>query len=185
MLCQRCGKRSANVHYKQIVNGAVYEEYLCSECAEEKNKSFPSFETGLDDFFGSLFVGSSPASSSLRGGKSCPLCGATLRDISSTGKLGCAKCYEVFADELKSTVTGIHGNVTHVGRAPGGHREMLERQEKLEELKKRQQKAVEVQDYELAAKLRDEIKELTEGGSAKTSADSQARKSGSDSSEGK
>ncbi len=185
MLCQRCGKRSANVHYKQIVNGAVYEEYLCSECAGEKNKGFSSFDVGFDDFFGNLFAGSTSASSSLRGAKTCPLCGATLRDISSTGKLGCAKCYEVFADELKSTISGIHGNVTHIGRAPGGHREMMERQEKLEELKRRQQSAVEAQDYELAAKLRDEIKELSEGKNARSVSEGDVRKKHSDGSEGK
>lgn len=179
MMCQKCGKRSATVHYKQVVNGAVYEEYLCSECAGEKNIGFSPFENSFDEIFGNLFT-SAPSGSALRSSRACPLCGATLRDISATGKLGCAKCYEVFKDELRNTVVGIHGNVTHVGRAPGGHKELLERQEKLDELKKRQQKAVDEQDYELAAKLRDEIKALSEG-KPLPNTDSEHGKSGNDS----
>lgn len=158
MLCQKCGKNTATVHYKQIINGAVYEEYLCTECADKTNKGF-TLDGGFDELFGKLF-GSYRTSSELKSPKACPLCGSTIRDISNSGKVGCAKCYEVFREELMPTVTGIHGNVTHIGRTPGNHREMMEKQAKINELKARQQKAVEEQDYELAAQLRDEIKAI-------------------------
>ncbi|MBR2461418.1 MAG: UvrB/UvrC motif-containing protein [Clostridia bacterium] len=167
MMCQKCGKRAASVHIKKVVNGAVGEEYLCAECAGSSGIGMVHpFEKGIEELFGNLFA-SSPAGVTVSR-KSCPLCGATLRDISGSGKVGCAKCYEVFRDDLRSTVSGIHGNVHHVGRAPGNHREMMERQAKLDELKREQHKAVEEQNYERAAELRDRIKALMEEGSEKT-----------------
>lgn len=162
MLCQKCGKRTANVHYKQVINGVVKEEFLCSECASAFNMSTP-FENGADELFGNLFAGSSVFSG--RAKRACPLCGATARDISVSGKVGCAKCYEVFKDELQRTVVGIHGNVHHVGRAPGKHKEAMELQARLDALKAEQQKAIEEQNFELAAELRDKINELSASGS--------------------
>ena len=69
----------------------------------------------------------------------------------------------MFGNELKTAAYRIHGGVRHVGRAPGNHREEMERQAKLDELKKRQSKAIEEQDFELAARLRDEIKAINDG----------------------
>ena len=162
MLCQKCGKRNANVHYKQVVNGVVKEEYLCSQCAASGNMDM-NLNKGTDELFGNLFAGSSLFSG--RAKRTCPLCGATARDISVSGKVGCAKCYEVFKDELQRTVVGIHGNVHHVGRAPGKHKEAMELQAKLDALKAEQQKAIEEQNFELAAELRDKISELSRSNS--------------------
>lgn len=164
MLCQKCGKRTANVHYKQVINGAVKEEFLCSECAASGNMNIP-FEKGADELFGNLFAGASAFSG--RGKSVCPLCGASVRDISVSGKVGCAKCYEVFKNELQRTVVGIHGNVHHVGRAPGKHKETMELQAKLDALRAEQQKAIEEQNFELAAELRDKINQLSANGSEK------------------
>ena len=166
MLCQKCGKRTASVHFKQIINGAIHEEYLCSECANGGTSVY-SLEKGMEELFGSLFAGASIAGTRTK--KCCPLCGATIRDISGSGKVGCAKCYEVFKNELKGTVSGIHGNVHHVGRAPGKHAEIMKIQAEIEDLKQQQQKAVEEQNYELAAELRDKIKALTEQNDGKES----------------
>ena len=67
---------------------------------------------------GSLFTPKSH--NALRGStvKACTLCGSTWRDLRESGKVGCAKCYDVFRDELESTVQSIHGRAAHVGRHP-------------------------------------------------------------------
>ncbi|MBQ9115793.1 MAG: UvrB/UvrC motif-containing protein, partial [Clostridia bacterium] len=162
MMCQKCGKKPVSVHIKKIVNDVYSDEYLCNDCAGSSAMHVTNpFEKGIEELFGNLFASS--ASGITKSVKCCPLCGATPRDISGSGKVGCAKCYEVFRDQLRSTIGGIHGNVHHVGRAPGNHREMMERQAKLEQLKAEQQKAIEDQNFELAAELRDKIKELSEG----------------------
>ena len=159
MMCQKCGKRAATVHYKQIINGAVSEEYLCSECASAHGSGLHfSMEKSADELFGNLFSGTSVFSGI--GGAVCSLCGSTARDISVSGKVGCAKCYEIFRNDLKKRVTRIHGNVHHVGRAPGKHRETMERHAHLEALRAEQHKAIEDQKFELAAELRDKINAL-------------------------
>lgn len=161
MICQKCGKQQATVHLKQVVNGVMHEEYLCSSCANGESSFFTdSFDMGADSLFEALFSGGRHTAQTVK--TVCPLCGATLRDVQKSGKAGCAKCYEVFAGELKNAAYRIHGGVQHVGRAPGNHREEMERQAKLEQLKERQAKAIEEQDFELAAKLRDEIRELSD-----------------------
>lgn len=126
MLCQKCKKNQASYYYKQTVNGVTSETALCSECAQKYGagsglsfSSSPSiFGGGLlgNDIFGGLF---SPFGHGIYADeKKCTLCGLTFEDIKRAGKVGCAKCYEVFERELSPTVASIHGNVSHVGRRP-------------------------------------------------------------------
>ena len=161
MICQKCGKRNATVHLKQVINGVAKEEFLCSLCAGEGGSFFSTSDIGSESLFDALFSGGAHTSAATR--KSCPLCGSTARDIQKSGKAGCAKCYEVFRGELSAAAYRVHGGVHHVGRAPGKHKEEMERQAKLDELKSRQAKAIDEQDFELAAKLRDEIKAIVNG----------------------
>ena len=161
MMCQKCGKRTATVHLKQVINGITEEKYLCSQCAGNENNFFSlNSDISTDLLFDTLFSGGRHTSSET--GTVCPLCGATSRDIQKNGKAGCAKCYEVFRRELKNAAYRIHGGVQHAGRAPGNHREEMERQAKIDELKEQQAKAIEEQNFELAAELRDKIKALSE-----------------------
>ena len=54
MICQNCGKREANTHIKQIINGDMAESHLCSDCARHLGYSdmFSGFDLDLADFFG-------------------------------------------------------------------------------------------------------------------------------------
>lgn len=161
MICQKCGKRTATVHLKQVINGVAHEEYLCSTCANAENGFFTAdSDVSGSSLFDALFSGGRHTVNTNT--TTCPLCGSTARDIQKNGKAGCAKCYDVFRRELKTAAYRIHGGVQHAGRAPGNHREEMERQAKIDELRARQAEAIEEQNFELAAKLRDEIKALTE-----------------------
>ena len=161
MICQKCGKRTATVHLKQVINGVGHEEYLCPICANTESGFFTTeIDTSGDTLFDALFSGGRHTVNA--SAATCPLCGSTARDIQKNSKAGCARCYDIFRRELKSAAHRIHGGVQHVGRAPGNHREEMERQTKIDELKTRQAEAIEEQNFELAAKLRDEIKALTE-----------------------
>ncbi len=157
MLCQKCQKNNATVHVKQTVNGVKTEMLLCSECAEKENLGsfFPS-----DNLFSGFFSDSIFGGEYLKEQKKCSLCGSTRRDLADKGRAGCAKCYEVFADELKNIIYGIHGNAVHTGSVPGKHLENIEKRKEIERLKKEQQQAVLEQNFEQAAVLRDKIKEL-------------------------
>lgn len=170
MICQICGKNPATTHIKTVVNGALAEYDLCSACAKARGLfSELSFD------FGSLlggFIGSGAhAAATVR----CPQCGASFAEISESGKIGCAECYKVFLNQLLPTIRRIHGTAQHKGKSPGTSAlRLVEPAGKIavvkaspaEEKRKALQAAIERQDFERAAILRDEIKALENRGEA-------------------
>ena len=95
-----------------------------------------------------------------RTGKRCPGCGSTYADIAESGKVGCPQCYETFGDELSHLIGSVHGTTTHTGCVPSRHRAKKERADRLRALKKDLEAAISAEEYERAAKLRDEIRSL-------------------------
>ena len=165
MLCQKCNKNEANTHIKTVINGKLTEYALCSTCAKEMGYS--NFLTNLDfhSLLGGLFENLTLSDTT----EKCPKCGATFDDIISTGKIGCAECYQYFDTKLKPTIQRIHGTTEHKGKSPG--KSALSIPEKrteiaissssvVEQKKLQLRNAIEEQRFEDAAKLRDEIKVL-------------------------
>lgn len=170
MLCQNCGKNEATTHIKQIINGDMAESHLCAECAKSLGYSdvFSGFGLDLSEFLGGFLGDMMP---SLRRSKTerCPKCGISFNDIVRSGKVGCAECYRTFYDELLPSIQRIHGRIKHSGKASHGASEKPREEtteEKIEKLKKQMNETVAAQEFENAAKLRDEIKAL-EGGENK------------------
>ena len=169
MMCQHCGKNPATTHIKTIVNGTLTEYDLCSECAKEKG--YTNFFKEMQFDFGNLlggFIGTQPARSAAQ---RCPQCGASFAEISESGKIGCAECYRVFRDKLMPTVSRIHGTAKHKGKIPGtAALRIVEPAGKMtvvpniEKKRSELKKAIEVQDFERAAVLRDEIRDMEQGG---------------------
>ena len=90
----------------------------------------------------------------------CPVCGRTYSDFRKTGRLGCGKCYSIFRTMLSSTMRQIHQNPSHMGKIPSHSDSEIKLKRKYEMLKQQLSKAVENEDYEAAAKLHREIKEI-------------------------
>ncbi len=170
MLCQNCGKNEATTHIKQIINGDMAESHLCSDCASHLGYSdmFSGFGLNLSGLFGGLLGDMMP---SVAAGKSprCPKCGTSFEEIVHSGKVGCADCYRTFYDKLLPSIQRIHGKIKHSGKvtnsAPVEPKEETT-EEKIEKLKAAMNEAVAKQEFENAAKIRDEIKAL-EGGESK------------------
>ncbi len=163
MKCQKCNQREANTHIKKVVNGEYTEYMLCSECAHSVGYG-NVFDLEMNDMFGGLlqsfFTGALPARS---GASRCHVCGSTYGDITNTGKVGCANCYEAFYSELLPSIKRIHGNTEHSGKVPSGvEYTEVKAEPKLEDdikpLKAELKKAIDEQNFELAAELRDKIK---------------------------
>ena len=115
------------------------------------------------DLFSDFFDGFSffPEAAIYKEETKCPVCGRTFGDFRTTGKLGCGKCYEVFAAPLSSTLRQLHGNPVHNGKIPSGIAgSELKAKRKLEELKTKLAAAVKAEDYETAAKLHKQIREI-------------------------
>ena len=166
MLCQNCGKNEATTHIKRVVNGETAEKHLCVSCAEHLGYSdmFSGFGFSLDGFFGGLLGENMPLLGAEREEK-CPKCGYTFSDIAKSGKLGCADCYRKFYDKLLPSLQRIHGKIKHTGKQV-----MIPVQVSTEpkinpvaKLKEDLQKAIEEQNFEQAAVLRDRIKEMEAG----------------------
>ena len=117
----------------------------------------------LPNLFGSMFFGEPQHRRMSTGSvRACPKCGMTLDEIADTGMLGCAECYNVFAQELAPYLTRIHGRAAHVGRIPRSAGGELKLRSELNDARTALKKAIDAQEFEQAAQLRDRIKELDE-----------------------
>lgn len=167
MKCQKCGAENANTHVKTIINGEFKEYDLCSECAHKMGYTnvFSDMDSDFSNLLGSFFTNVLPARTQAT---RCEFCGSTYAEIAKTGQVGCAHCYELFADRLYPSIRRIHGNTTHCGKnsgsAPSAGKKPSEmtREEKLADMKRQLDEAIKEQNFERAAELRDMIKE-TEG----------------------
>ncbi len=174
MLCEKCNKNPATIMYKENINGQMKSLALCSKCAAEfgelQNFGKSAFNTGdtigdvfdnMNSLFGSLFgVPSQYQRKQVTDEKRCTLCGARFSDLVNEGKAGCPECYKVFESELAPTISKIHGGSVHTGTSPERFKEGRERKEKIAELEGKLKKAIETEEYEEAAKLRDMLREL-------------------------
>ena len=167
MLCQNCGKYEATTHVKRIINGESAEAHLCSDCAHALgyNDVFGGFGNTFSDLLGSFF--GEPAVSALSSRTvRCEKCGNTFNDIVNNGKLGCADCYTTFYDKLLPSLQRIHGKTRHEGKVPLVRNASAEmpKVDKMAILEEELKRAIENQEFEKAAELRDEINRMKEGG---------------------
>lgn len=172
MLCEKCKKNEATAYIKTNVNGDVHEYHLCPACAAEmKNDgafgSMFDFDSMFNPMSGFDLVSSllsSPfgafgAMPTLTSGKRCSVCGSDFRSIADSGKVGCPNCYSEFRTRLAPTIRKLHGNTVHCGKHSKVTTEESN-ENQLAALKKQLTEAVNSENYELAAELRDQIKAL-------------------------
>ena len=137
---------------------------LCDPCAQERGVTDPT-GFSLADL---LLSGIAPGKGSVTpvktggGGRTCPSCGFTLEDLRRVRRFGCSECYNTFAEEVSQMVRGMHKGTSHIGKVPAGLMAMQVLHERLEELRSRLDQAVTSENYEEAAGIRDEIRNLTE-----------------------
>ncbi len=163
MLCQLCKKRTANVQITQIVNNNKSVMYICHQCAKEKGQLDIGAALNLANFVSGIIGNASNAQTQVEEGEKCEVCGMSFGDVKKTGKLGCSNCYTIYGERLLPILKRIHGNTIHRGRYPERVAGEIMASRELENLKDSLSKAIELEEYEKAAVLRDRIK-LTESG---------------------
>lgn len=167
MTCESCKKNMATTHIKTVINGELKERHLCAECAQKEgyNIGLSGLNFDFGNFLGGLFDVSSTEKKVLR----CEQCGSTFDQIRKEGKVGCPNCYKLFREQLYPTIKRIHGATKHNGKIPGGAKLRVlptennivpVKESLLEEKKRLLKNAIKEQNYEQAAVLRDEIKEM-------------------------
>lgn len=156
--CTECKKPIA-VHYTEIVGEKITRTVMCADCPHLQRKLYGTIrkEAGLTT--SEMAV-------------ACGNCGTTLEAIRTGHPVGCAECYEVFADVLiedllkekrlsKHLTSNKRSQPLHIGRIPGEVTEisptlrLIALNEALDETLIRE-------DYEQAALLRDQIRALKE-----------------------
>lgn len=166
MLCQICKKNQANVHVTKIINGEKQELNICEECA----KRTEGMDFGEDMLFDTQFsfqnilsglvgyLNQSPQTKSIE--PVCKNCGATYSEFRKHGFLGCSECYSYFDAALIPVIKRIQGNAEHVGKIPHKSGKVILEKRELENLKAELQKAIQAEEYEKAAEIRDKIREI-------------------------
>ena len=168
-MCSVCKEKPATVFLTNISADEKAQKLdLCDECAKAKGLDnnlaiFPFADTMLG-------LGASQEIETGAGGieTRCPKCGFTQADFKKSGRLGCAECYQTFAEGLGGLLKTMHKGTRHVGKAPETLRESRDLAERVKVLKKKLEQAIEAEKFEVAAELRDQISELTPRRPAKT-----------------
>lgn len=165
MICQNCNFMEANVRFTQIINGNKAEMYLCENCAAEKGLKGIEIPFGINDFLSSFIsMNAMPSAQYMPAVKSiraCKTCGMEYDEFLKSGRLGCVNCYSTFGNKLNGLVKKLHGNVAHKGKVPGAKQGDEKKQPtQIESLKQMLTKAIEREEYEQAARIRDEIRKL-------------------------
>ncbi len=160
MECNICGKH-AKVHLTQLVGGQIKKIALCEDCAKEKGVTDPTGFALAEMLLGKTPGKVVPTAPAVAGsGRRCPSCGFTLEDLRRIRRFGCADCYATFRDEVNQMLRGMHKGFKHCGKVPAGLMELHERTQRLEELRGKLDQAITAENYEEAAGLRDEIRQI-------------------------
>ena len=163
MQCQICSQKTATIHLTEITDGARTEMHICEQCAAEQGIAAQS-QISINELLSNL-LSAQPSDDELFGPSDrdlpCPNCGFTINRLRREGALGCPHDYEVFEKELLPLIEKAHnGKSSHCGKipskVPAGARKMVEHSS----LKRQLDAAIKDEDYELAARLSDRIKEL-------------------------
>ena len=159
MLFCICKEKDATVHLTQIAGEKMQKVDLCEECAKHKGVNDPAGFSLADLLLG---LGASQEIDQSSGGAEikCPKCGFTQADFKKAGRLGCADCYATFAEGLEGLLKTMHKGTRHTGKVPQALQQSRDLTERLKVLEKKLAKAVEDENFEQAALLRDEIKQM-------------------------
>lgn len=162
MICDICGENEAIIHVQQIMGGEILEIHMCAECAKKKGVAMEkdgSGEFSLSKLLSGL-VESFSQDEQIVQIEECPNCGTRLSDIQENEKVGCPECYSVFRTAIDEILNEYTEKTVHNGRYP----EKLKAYKAIlidkEVLKRKLKEAVQKEEYEHAAKLRDRIFEL-------------------------
>ncbi len=182
MLCERCKIREANIQYTEVINGTRTEHNFCAQCARELDLGQYSAifdgEFPFAQFLSALLGAEVPDRKQDKYQQiACPTCGMTYEEFVNNSCFGCADCYNVFDVLIHDNIKQIQGSDCHTGKRPlyqetgGGQAEGTEKEtspaggdvpaeERIRALERQLKDALRMEEYETAARCRDEIRAL-------------------------
>jgi len=158
--CSRCTK-PATLHITEISDGEVQELHLCETCAQEYLSHSTPQTTDEPSTLAAKFAESAEVENLEElDDLTCPSCELTFREFRNQGRLGCPHCYVAFKAELLPLLENIHGETQHTGKFPKRAPGESQRQFRLIKLRSELRNAIHEEEYELAARIRDEIQQI-------------------------
>ncbi len=155
--CEHCKKAKATVHITDVPEKR--ERHLCEACAQSEGviiKQTHQTTTEILQEFIKQKTGLGAVDE-----QACPHCGVTFREFRAKGQLGCPRDYEVFREALIPMIQRAHGSATHhIGKVPSTADETVRRQTGAFKLRRELDQAIQDENYELAARVRDQLKAL-------------------------
>ena len=162
MKCENCGKQ-ATIHLTEIKNGKKLEKHLCEACAAQNEGYTAKSHMPINELLTNFVMNQTGASAKTQEAATCPHCGITWSEFRQGGLLGCEHDYGAFDKEMTPLLQRAHeGAAHHVGKVPtrrGGSGVPAKKAADPGKLRKELARAVESEDYERAAKLRDQIRQ--------------------------
>ena len=171
MICQECNERPATFHFTKVINGEKTEVHICEHCAKENSDLF-MFNTNTGFSLNNLLTGLLNMDHGL--GKSeeqnvfktedipqCDRCKMTFHQFKKVGRFGCSNCYSTFKHYIAPILRRVHGgNTVHSGKIPKRIGGALHVRKEIEQLKDQIHSYIAQEEFEQAAKVRDEIRLL-------------------------
>lgn len=160
--CQNCGENAANLWVTKITEGQISKQHLCEECFRKLSGYSLPFTIALPMNIMNPFLSLTDNLKPVKTAKFhvCKSCSTSWSDFLQSGSLGCPQCYQSFQKYLKPIIEDIHSSLTYKGKVPKRLPDEVRIQASLQQLKQKLFKSIDKENYEEAALIRDQIKEL-------------------------
>lgn len=162
MRCEQCKQNVATVRIQQSVNGEKTDIYLCGNCSGEIEMLLllENIFHGFLNSPGAHHFHAQPQAHRKIQQPTCANCGITFEELKNNGTLGCAACYQSFYSILEPLLINAHASIYHEGKLPKRAGTQLMQERKIDKLRLYMQEAIEAEDFDRAAFLRDKIRSL-------------------------
>lgn len=171
MICQECNERPATFHFTKVINGEKTEVHICEHCAQENSELF-MFNVNTGFSLNNLLTGLLNMESGMAKTEEqnvfkasdvpqCDRCKMTLHQFKKVGRFGCSNCYPTFKSYITPILKRVHGgNTVHSGKIPERIGGDIHIRKKIDELKTKIHEFIVQEEFEQAAKIRDQIRSL-------------------------
>ena len=180
-MCEDCGQNEAVCTVAVMAGTQVMHRRLCQACMAKTSMSVASGNLG--SVLGAVMAAvrnaahqaalqqkkdappqartAAPLLPALPGEpEACPQCGMTYQDFRKEVRLGCAGCARAFRRTLMAVTRRDGAALQHTGRKPLASSEAVRSRARQMELQRQMDEAIDREDYETAARIRDALRAL-------------------------
>ncbi len=164
MICEVCKKKPAKIHVTQIKDQQKVTIHICQDCAHAKGVAGPAINTSfsVEQLLTGMMKAQAGEGETATMQQTCTSCGLTYRAFKESGRLGCSLCYDTFADQLRPLLQKVQKDIRHTGKVPHKGDANLVMRRNISDLRFQLKEAVNQENFELAAQLRDQIRQIEE-----------------------